>query len=1133
MESVIERIDKNKFFSFNGGIHPPEQKFLSNDKPIRPLALPKRLVLPVQQHIGNVADILVKPGDKVLKGQPLTGIATPMTVPVHAPTSGTVQDIRKASIAHPSAMAELCIIIEPDGDDKWQPRTINTDYHQLPKADLVAKIAQAGIAGMGGAGFPTNIKVNSQAGVKYLIINAAECEPYITADDLLMREQAATIADGIEILDYMLEPEYILIGIEDNKPQAIQALKTVTKHLDKVRVCVLPTKYPTGGEKQLIKALVGKEVPSGSLPIDLGIIMQNVATVFAIAEAIIHDIPLIRRVVTVTGTALKKPQNVWALLGTEIQHLLNQCGYQHQDQQRIIMGGPMMGFTLPSLQVPVVKITNCILAPTNKEIAPASQEIECIRCGQCAEVCPSNLLPQELQWSAKAKDYDQLEALNLSDCIDCGACAYVCPSHIPLVQYYRVAKAEIKAKKIQEAKSEKAKLRFEARKKRLEKEKLAREEKQRLAAEARKSKAKNTGASGPSGAVAAALARVKAKKAQQDTKPSDATTSPDNNEQEINSSSVKSAAAAAIARAKAKRLAAQKKVEIDAEHARFQRPNDGTSESLQQSPENTLAGTDNDSASASPAVSEKADSKAAAIARIKAKKAAEASVDNAQEKITETSKNSDNEDTKVDAKAAAIARIKAKKAAKAKVDNAQEKITKTSKNSDNEDTKVDAKAAAIARIKAKKAAEAKAEKPDHLLTNETAESSEADKKIDAKAAAIARIKAKKAAEAKAEKPDHLLTNETAESSEADKKIDAKAAAIARIKAKKAATAKPETAEVKPGLSVKAVPEAIATSAKEVVAQAKPEGEKAMASEASEKPKTTRTPATRKTTGKAEASAEKAETKAAATKKAVASKTAEKKAPVKKAAVKKAPAKKVSEKKTAAASKKTTAATTKKEVATKKPATAKAAAKSTKVSSTAKTASATTEKASTAKAKPATRKAATKTAEKAVTKKAASKSTKTSATAKTASAAAKSSSATTELKAAKTTTTKSTATKTKSAAKPTTATRKTATADSSDGKTSDSQNKSAKQAVTRKRTTKTDESKVKATTKKATTTRKTVAKTKQADLFGDADGADRQASTTSAAKTKAVSDDEKKAKIAKAIDKARTQADAKKQQKADS
>ncbi|TKB43622.1 electron transport complex subunit RsxC, partial [Thalassotalea mangrovi] len=610
MESVIERIDNNKFWSFTGGIHPPQQKFLSNDKPIRPLPLPKRLILPVQQHIGHVADILVKPGDKVLKGQPLTAIATPMTVPVHAPTSGTIVDIRKATIAHPSAMAELCLIIEPDGEDKWQPRKINPDYHQLSKTELVSKIAEAGIAGMGGAGFPTNVKVNNQAGIKYLIINAAECEPYITADDLLMREHAATIADGIGILDYMLEPEYILIGIEDNKPEAIKALKTVTAHLEKVRVCVLPTKYPTGGEKQLIKALIGQEVPSGSLPFDLGVVMQNVATVFAIAEAIIHDIPLIRRVVTVTGTALKKPQNVWALLGTEIRHLVEQCGYQNPGQPRIIMGGPMMGFSLPSLQVPVVKITNCILAPTDSEIAPGNKEIECIRCGQCAEVCPSNLLPQELQWSAKARDYDQLEALNLSDCIDCGACAYVCPSHIPLVQYYRVAKAEIRAKKVQEAKAEKAKLRFEARKKRLEKEKIAREEKQRLAAEARRSKAASPGASD---AVAAALARVKAKKAQQDAS--------DPGQDDSTSSSVKSTAAAAIARAKAKRLAAQKKSEQQADNSRFQRPND-----QQQTADNENSDADASSQGAKSNIDSKAetnnkvDAKAAALARIKAKK---------------------------------------------------------------------------------------------------------------------------------------------------------------------------------------------------------------------------------------------------------------------------------------------------------------------------------------------------------------------------------------------------------------------------------------------------------------------------------------------------------------------------------
>jgi len=529
INSILERIKKNNFWSFHGGINPPEQKQLTHNKPIRQLPLPKQLILPLQQHIGSQGNLLVTVGDAVLKGQALTQSNSPMEVPIHAPTSGIVTAIKNSVIAHPSGLSELCIFIDVDGEDKWIKRNIAPDYKSLSHEFILNKIASSGIAGMGGAGFPTHIKVNTKQEVNFLIINAVECEPYITADDLLIREQSTAIVDGIEILDHLLAPAFILIGIEDNKPEAIQALKNATAHIDKINVCVIPTKYPSGGEKQLIKILTGKEVESGSLPINAGIVMHNVATCFAISDAIINDSPLIRRVVTVTGQGLVKPQNVWALLGTTVKTLLEQCGFQgneshdvsavnNKQHYPVIMGGPMMGFGLSDDNIPVIKTTNCILAPSQKEMPSAfehvSKEVECIRCGQCADVCPSKLLPQELQWSAKAKDYDQLNKLNLFDCIDCGACAYVCPSQIPLVQYYRVAKAEIRQQQLFDIKAEHAKQRFEARKLRLEKEKEERIAKHKKAAEARKAAMnKNTPeASGAKSAVAAALARVKAKK---------------------------------------------------------------------------------------------------------------------------------------------------------------------------------------------------------------------------------------------------------------------------------------------------------------------------------------------------------------------------------------------------------------------------------------------------------------------------------------------------------------------------------------------------------------------------------------------------------------------------------------------
>jgi electron transport complex protein RnfC len=560
--SVIERIKRGHFWDFHGGIHPPEQKSLTTDKPIRAVSIPEKLILPLHQHIGISADLQVNVGDKVLKGQALTKSAHPMAVPVHAPTSGTISAIKNAVIAHPSGLSELCLFITPDGEDKWRKRQICTDVTKLTINDLIDKISSAGISGMGGAGFPTQVKVSTHEKIKLLIINAAECEPYISADDLLIREHSPSILDGINILDKILSPENILIGIEDNKPEAIKVLQQVTANNEKIQVCVLPTKYPTGGEKQLIQILTGQEVPAGVLPSSLGIVMQNIATCFAITDAVINDIPLIKRVVTVSGQALKKPQNVWSLLGTPVGFLLEQCGYPNKDKRHIIMGGPMMGYSLPTDQVPVVKTTNCILAPSEKEISSpystGTGEVECIRCGQCSDVCPAQLLPQELQWSAKAKDHQQLNKLNLFDCIECGACAYVCPSQIPLVNYYRIAKSEIRQQTQLDIKAEHAKVRFEARKERLARDKIAREEKQKVAAEARKARMNSgtTEAKSEMSAVAQALARVKAKKAQTNNQATTDEEAPKTNVAQ------KSQVVAAIARAKAKKLAAQQNIAV-------------------------------------------------------------------------------------------------------------------------------------------------------------------------------------------------------------------------------------------------------------------------------------------------------------------------------------------------------------------------------------------------------------------------------------------------------------------------------------------------------------------------------------------------------------------------------------------
>ncbi len=664
VESVIERITRGHFWDFHGGIHPPDQKFLTSNKPIKQLALPKQLIIPLQQHIGLEGDLLVSIGEHVLKGQALTLSTNPMVVPIHAPTSGTISAIKTSVIAHPSGLSQLCIFLDVDGEDTWRKRNVCADLEQLSNREIIEKIADAGIAGMGGAGFPTHIKVNSKPNIKFLIINGAECEPYITADDLLMMEQGNAIVDGIKILDKLLTPAIILIAIEDNKPKAIKALQKATATIEKIKICIVPTKYPTGGEKQLVQILTGQEVTSGRLPIHTGIVMQNVATCFAINEAVRHDTPLIRRVVTVTGQALNKPQNVWALLGTPINFLLEQCSVEHieNEKQPVIMGGPMMGFSVSSELVPIVKTSNCILVPSKTEMPSAfekeSKEVECIRCGQCSDVCPSHLLPQELQWSAKAKDYSQLEKLNLRDCIDCGACAYVCPSQIPLVHYYRIAKAEIRQQQQLDLKAEKAKIRFEARKLRLEKEKISRQEKHKKAAAARKAAMNKATpeATGAKSAVAAALARVKAKKASKDQSQKNTpdsrdnlqNSSPENNDLPTDTADEKkSLVAAAIARAKAK-----KKLKAETAHKPAS-SDDIVEHTVEEKPASTQqAGADDKKAKI-----------AAAIAKAKAKKLSKSAEACDLEKHPEdtSAKKTVSSDDKKAKIAATIAKAKARK----------------------------------------------------------------------------------------------------------------------------------------------------------------------------------------------------------------------------------------------------------------------------------------------------------------------------------------------------------------------------------------------------------------------------------------------------------------------------------------
>jgi electron transport complex protein RnfC len=517
MPGVFQQIQSGKVWDFHGGIHPPARKSQTNQKPIAVLPLPDRLYIPLRQHIGVAGQLIVRVGDRVLKGQALTNADNSMAVPVHAPTSGTVLSIEPHTSPHPSALPELTLVLAPDGLDEWRQRE-PLNFANCDKMALLNRIQDSGIAGMGGAGFPTHLKTGVVQPVDYLIINAVECEPYITADDLLMQEAATTIVKGIDILCHLLNPKAVLIGIEDDKPIAKAAMQAACSQREHYYVRAVPTKYPSGGEKQLIQLLTNKEVPNGRRPVDIGIVMQNVGTAFAIAQAVLDDHPLISRIVTVAGDTLSQPQNVLALLGTPVSAVLDACGFAPQRQQRVIMGGPMMGFTLPDLSVPIVKTTNCILAPTAEELPAATEEMDCIRCSACADACPASLLPQQLLWYSKAKDSDKLKQYNLADCIECGACAYVCPSEIPLVQYYRVAKADIREQQRETLKAEQAKARFEARNARLEQEKQQRLERNQQLAAARQQQQQQ---SGGNTAVAEALARIKAKQAQAETPATD------------------------------------------------------------------------------------------------------------------------------------------------------------------------------------------------------------------------------------------------------------------------------------------------------------------------------------------------------------------------------------------------------------------------------------------------------------------------------------------------------------------------------------------------------------------------------------------------------------------------------------
>ncbi|WP_218354612.1 electron transport complex subunit RsxC [Alteromonas lipotrueiana] len=750
-DTITQRLETGKLYSFPGGVHPEDRKTLSNRQAIARPPLPPELIIPIRQHIGTQGRLAVEVGQRVKKGEPLTTSAHPFAIPVHAPTSGTVRQISDRTIAHPSGLSEPTVTLEPDGDDKWTELTPLGQYKDLPDTQIIEALCHAGISGMGGAGFPTHIKAANTKAPEFLIINGAECEPYISADDRLMREHAWQVRQGIDVLQHLISPQLVIVALEDNKPEALEAMKIACQDKPQIKIVSVPTKYPAGGEKQLIQAVTGREVPREGLPIDIGVVMFNVGTCYAVADAVFQGKPLIERVVTLTGEALDNPHNVWALIGTPINHLLGYAGYNGSKQTlpQVIMGGPMMGFTLNDAQVPVVKITNCVLVPATGELTQGEDERACIRCGACADACPASLLPQQIFWHAKAREYDKAEEYDLFDCIECGACAYVCPSEIPLVHYYRQAKSEIRVQRDEKAKAEKAKERFEARKARLEREKIEREEKHRKAKEARAAAASGKSDEAPKDKVAAALARAKAKKQQTPTQVSDTSGSdaPESKKQQVS---------AAIARAKAKKAA---------QHTQDSETNKVDDSSTPVASEDKTA--------------DKKAQVAAAVARAKAKKAAKHSQDSTAEDH-DNSQADTGKDQTADKKAqvaAAVARAKAKKAAKHSQDLTAEDHDNSQADTGKDQT-ADKKAqvaAAVARAKAKKAA-----KHSQDSTAESHGNNQAD--ADSKAAGM---QPEESAEPCVENSEKSVTEPVLKQGPETEKQRRIAAAVARAKAKKA------------------------------------------------------------------------------------------------------------------------------------------------------------------------------------------------------------------------------------------------------------------------------------------------------------------------------------------------------------